>query len=118
MRQTKRRYLTAPALLLLTAAACMSRRPVLSTDERSNHLNETVTQRNIDDCMQRGQQYVSTGHHGEPVKTTPTGMGAGAKPSATPGLLRSLFSRPPDPAYAAFVDHCLRERGYEPVGWK
>jgi hypothetical protein len=33
--------------------------------------------------------------------------------------LRGLFaSKPPDPAYRGFVDGCLREKGYEPVGWK
>jgi hypothetical protein len=111
------RYLTAPALLLLTVAAC-ARRPVLSSDEGSNHLNEVVAQRNIDDCMRRGQQYVSTGHHTEPIKPTENGIGAGAKTGGTPGPLQSLFSRAPDPVYAGFVDRCLRQRGYEPIGWK
>jgi hypothetical protein len=32
--------------------------------------------------------------------------------------MRSIFSRPqPSGAYKNFVDRCLRERGYEPVGW-
>ena len=90
----------------------------MSSDERHNHIAEAVAQRNVDDCMRRGQQYVSTGHHPEPVKTTVNGVGAGAKTGGTPGRLESLFSRAPDPVYAAFVDRCLRERGYEPIGWK
>ncbi len=35
------------------------------------------------------------------------------------GLLRELFaSREPSPAYKGFVNYCLREKGYEPIGWK
>ena len=113
-----RRRLIAPALGLLTLAACASRHPVLSSEERHNHIAEALAQQNVDDCIRRGQQYVSSNHHPEPVKTTVDGGAAGATPSSTPGTLRRLFTRAPDPAYAAFVDRCLRERGYEPVGWK
>jgi hypothetical protein len=50
-----------------------------------------------------------------------TGAAVGAATGATAGLLRSIFSGgggQPSPAYRAFVDRCLRERGYEPVGWE
>ncbi|MEM9441730.1 MAG: glycine zipper family protein, partial [Pseudomonadota bacterium] len=46
------------------------------------------------------------------------GAAFGAATGATAGLVRSIFSRPqPSGAYKNFVDRCLRERGYEPVGW-
>jgi hypothetical protein len=34
--------------------------------------------------------------------------------------MHSIFSGGggPSPAYRNFVDHCLRERGYDPVGWE
>jgi hypothetical protein len=33
--------------------------------------------------------------------------------------MRSLFrTDQPSQAYRSFVDRCLRERGYEPVGWE
>jgi hypothetical protein len=33
--------------------------------------------------------------------------------------MRSLFRRSePSAAYRGFVDRCLRERGYDPVGWE
>jgi hypothetical protein len=57
---SRRRHLTVPALLPLTVAACGTRRPVLASDESHNHTSEAVAQRNIDDCMRRGQQYVSS----------------------------------------------------------
>jgi Glycine-zipper domain len=48
-----------------------------------------------------------------------TGAAVGAATGATAGLIRSLFRRSgPSQAYRGFVDRCLRERGYDPVGWE
>jgi hypothetical protein len=49
------------------------------------------------------------------------GRGAmiGAASGATAGLLRGLFRRSPSSeAYKQFVSRCLKERGYDPVGWE
>jgi hypothetical protein len=49
------------------------------------------------------------------------GRGAmvGAASGATAGFLRGLFRRaPPSNAYKQFVQRCLKERGYDPVGWE
>src|ERR687892_90021 len=47
-----------------------------------------------------------------------TGAAIGAASGAAAGLVRSLFrSDRPTQAYRNVVDRCLRERGYEPVGW-
>jgi hypothetical protein len=50
-----------------------------------------------------------------PVRRAATG--------ATAGLIHGLFGgffgpEAPDPVVANFVDRCLREKGYELVGWK
>jgi Glycine-zipper domain len=49
-----------------------------------------------------------------------TGAAVGAATGATASLMRSIFSGGggPSPAYRNFVDQCLRERGYDPVGWE
>jgi hypothetical protein len=48
-----------------------------------------------------------------------TGAALGAATGATAGFMRSLFrGSQPSQAYRGFVDRCLRERGYEPVGWE
>jgi Glycine-zipper domain len=48
-----------------------------------------------------------------------TGAALGAATGATAGLMRSLFGRSePSAAYRGFVDRCLSERGYDPVGWE
>ena len=48
------------------------------------------------------------------------GSAIGAASGATAGLLRGLFFRRSGPSqgYKNFVDRCLKEKGYEPVGWE
>ena len=47
------------------------------------------------------------------------GAAVGGATGATAGILRGLFkSSEPDPVYRSFVEKCLREKGYEPMGWK
>jgi predicted small lipoprotein YifL len=51
------------------------------------------------------------------------GAAAGAATGATAGLLHGIFGAfksggESDPVYQNFVDRCLREKGYEPIGWK
>jgi outer membrane lipoprotein SlyB len=51
------------------------------------------------------------------------GAAVGAATGGTAGFLHGMFricepGGPPDPTFAAFVDRCLREKGYEPIGWK
>lgn len=47
------------------------------------------------------------------------GAMVGAASGATAGLLRGLFRKsPPSEAYKEFVNRCLKERGYDPVGWE
>ncbi|MGE3152123.1 MAG: glycine zipper family protein [Nitrospiraceae bacterium] len=56
---------------------------------------------------------------GNPGRGAMTGAAAGAAGGATHGLLRSLFSRrQPSQVYKQYVNRCLRERGYDVVGWK
>jgi outer membrane lipoprotein SlyB len=51
------------------------------------------------------------------------GAAVGAATGGTAGLLHGLFrscesGKESNPTYAAFVDRCLREKGYDPIGWK
>jgi hypothetical protein len=47
------------------------------------------------------------------------GAGVGAATGATAGLIRGLFkASQPSPVYKSFVERCLQEKGYEPIGWK
>lgn len=47
------------------------------------------------------------------------GAAGGGAAGFTRGLFRGLFkSREPSPIYKNFVNRCLRDKGYEPIGWK
>jgi hypothetical protein len=47
------------------------------------------------------------------------GAASGAAVQFAWGLLSALFgSQEPSPATKAFVERCLREKGYDPIGWK
>jgi len=48
-----------------------------------------------------------------------TGAAVGAASGAAGGLVRgALKARDPDPVFKRFVERCLRERGYDVVGWR
>jgi hypothetical protein len=127
----------------MTLAACSTPRPVLYPNAQLTRVGDAAAQRDVDDCMQRAEQYVSSGGGHAAQTATETGTGAaagatigvvggaitgspgegaavGAATGATAGLLHSLFSgsHGPDSTYANFVERCLRERGYDPIGWR
>jgi outer membrane lipoprotein SlyB len=135
-------------LSLLTCAACASRRPVLYPNEHWKQVGAAAADRDVDDCMRLADQFVSSGGRsaqtGKTVATsTAVGAGSGAAIGAvggaitgsagegaaigaatggTAGLLSGIFGAShgsgPDPVYANFVDRCLRDRGYDPIGWQ
>jgi hypothetical protein len=52
-----------------------------------------------------------------------SGAAAGAAGGATAGLLGTLFGwmftkSEPEPVYRNFVEKCLRDKGYDPIGWQ
>ncbi len=47
------------------------------------------------------------------------GAAGGAAAGATRGVVREMFrNRGPSPVYKNFVNRCLREKGYAPIGWQ
>ncbi|MES1944682.1 hypothetical protein PC39_11222 [Salinisphaera sp. PC39] len=130
--------LAVPAILLAAAlAGCATQRPVLYPEARATGDPQAA----IELCMQKAEAAGLDYHDGGeiPRRTAEggvvggatgaaagavlgdTGKGAavGAAAGATRGLFRGLFAADrPDPVYRRFVDYCLRERGYEPIGWK
>ncbi|HEU4345960.1 MAG TPA: hypothetical protein VFU31_30785 [Candidatus Binatia bacterium] len=133
--------------LSIGLSACATQRPVLSPNTHLMRVGSSVAEQEVDDCMrlaemsssERGESPQGTaaadtvtssavgaaagGAGGAVVGRAGQGAAAGAAGGAaaslTSAFLRGLFaSKPPDPAYRRFVDRCLRERGYEPAGWK
>ena len=65
----------------------------------------------------------ASGAVGGAIYGNPTqGAAAGAAGGATAGLVGTLFGwmfsrSEPDPTYRNFVERCLRDKGYDPIGW-
>lgn len=128
-----------PGLLLLSA--CAARSPVLYPNAHYQNAGEAQAARDIAYCLQLADNTglktaagaevaketvvsagvgAATGAAWEAAKDDAAGTaGASAAASGTAGLLRSLMaSRDPNPVYKNFVEQCLRERGYQPIGWQ
>lgn len=133
--------------LLLGILACASQRPVLFRNEHLMRVGAEAAERDIDACIARAQATstergdAATGNVAAGTATSSVvgaaaggaggavigqaGQGAaagavgGVVGSLTQALLQGLFRpKPPQPSNQQFVDSCLRQKGYEPAGWK
>lgn len=125
---------------LLAATACGSKQPQLYPNDKYQAAGPAQAQADINECELLAERYAGQETEaGETAKRTAAGAGvgaaggaaagaiygsagrgaaAGAAAGAVGGLLSGLFGRGPDPVYRNYVDRCLREKGYEPMGWK
>ena len=130
--------------MLFGMVACARARPILYPNAHLQSVGQDVAKEDIAECRQiteASDAKPSEGKTGQVVGSTVTGAGIGAASGAvggavvgaagrgsaigaasgaTAGLLRGLFFRPSGPSqgYKNFVDRCLKEKGYEPVGWQ
>jgi hypothetical protein len=126
------------ALLL---AGCGAKSPVLYPNEHLQRVGSATAEQDIADCMAKAEQYVQNPNRaGDVARDTAIGAGTGAAVGAavgaidggagrgaaqgaaggaTAGLIHGLFkTSEPNPVYVNFVERCLREKGYEPIGWQ
>ncbi len=128
------------ALLLVAGCAGKSQGPVLYPNQHLKAVGEERAQADIADCSRLAEAYVKANPNAKVVKgvivggaggaavgaavgavTGGLGRGAlvGGVAGATAGLVRGAYkSSKPTPVYKAFVNRCLTERGYEPIGWE
>ncbi len=124
----------------LAATACGSRKPQLYPNAKYQAVGQQQAQADIAECDSLAERYAGReSEAGDTAKRTAVGAGvgaaggaaggaifgsagrgaaAGAAAGAVGGLFSGLFSRGPDPVHRNYVDRCLREKGYEPMGWK
>lgn len=131
------RYLFLIAMLV---AGCGTQRPVLYPNHHLEAVGPTLAAQDIAACEGLADAYVKSHPTQDVVKGTAVGGGAGAligaaggavtgrlgtgaaigaATGATSGFLHSLFkASEPSPLFKSFVQKCLREKGYEVVGWQ
>jgi len=128
-------------LLALAAAACSAPKPVLYPNAHLNAVGRTQADSDIASCQTMADNYGATKDSGgEVAGSTAVGGGAGAATGAvggailgnagtgaavgaatgaTAGLIRGLMkSSEPSSVHKKFVEKCLRDKGYEPIGWQ
>ena len=138
--------LKKPAIIILINLAvvgCSAPEPVLYPNAHLTSVGQAAADRDIAECKQLAETYgasasgaaagqvagstavgggagAATGAAGGAVVgSAGTGAAVGAATGATAGFLRGLFkSGQPSGIHVKFVDKCLRDRGYEPIGWE
>jgi hypothetical protein len=138
----KRRLTFYALMLVLPAAACSAPKPILYPNAHLQQVGAAAADQDIGECAELAKEAGATPSQGKTGQVAGgtvaggaigsaagavggavvgrPGRGAmvGAASGATGGFLRGLFRRsPPSAAYKDFVTRCLRERGYDPVGW-
>jgi outer membrane lipoprotein SlyB len=128
-------------VVALSSLGCAAERPVLYPNPRLQEVGAAAAQQDIDDCLQKAAAagYASNAG-GRVAGSTAVGAAAGAALGAavgaaagqagtgaamgaagggSGGLIRGIFgSRNLDPVQRRFVDQCLRDKGYEVIGWQ
>ena len=136
-----------PWLLCVIVAGCSPRRPVLYPNQHLQRVGMPAAQQAIAQCIQMAESYTTGSARRQATRDVAAGttVGAatgaatgavagafngkagrgaaiGAATGATAGFTHSLFSAftrgNDNPTYRNFVDRCLRERGFEPIGWE
>jgi len=126
---------------LLIAAACAGpQRPVLYPNDKFNAAGMEGSQADVNDCIrlsveaglekQTGKEAAKEGVKegargaiiGAAVGAVTGNVGQataiGAAGGAAAGATEKAFDRELDPVQKQYVDQCLRDRGYQPIGWK
>lgn len=127
-------------LVPLVILGCGTQKPVLYPNDHLESVGWAHAKQDIDECCERADAYVQSdpgrqvagstvvggaaggaigAAGGAVVGELGRGAGVGAATGATAGLIRGLFkASQPSPVYKSFVERCLQEMGYEPIGWK
>ena len=127
--------------ILMALSGCATQRPVLYPNAKFNQVGPEAAQRDVDDCIRFAEQsgvshsaggkVASRGAEGAAVggaagaaagavrgnvgQSAGVGAAAGAAAGATRG---AIHSGEPASVYKGFVQRCLRERGYDVIGWQ
>ena len=127
---------------LLLVCACGPQRPAFYPNEHLKTVGKAQARADADQCMAEAREYgvkndPGKAVGGKAVKGAAVGAatsavvsavlggnvgraaGAGAAGGATAGAVSGAFDADePDPVFKNYVDRCLREKGYEVIGWQ
>lgn len=128
-------------LVGIAGFGCASKRPVLYPNAHYTAVGNRQAEDDVDDCLSLASAHglkpnsggqvaggtvqgaavgAATGAAvGAVVVSAGRGAAAGSAGGAAGGLVRSMFRvERPDQVTRNFVNRCLQDRGYEPIGWR
>jgi hypothetical protein len=128
-------------LSILHLLGCAQKQPVLYPNSHLKSVGKEAAQADIEECIQLAKDYgTDTDKGNEIVKSSAEGAAVGAAGGAAVGAVTGNFGRgvaagaaggaavggtrkaldsgDPNSVFKRFVEKCLRDRGYEPIGWK
>jgi uncharacterized protein YcfJ len=128
-------------ICILFLAACAQKRPVLYPNYHLKQAGNEVARADIDECMRLAAEHgaksspggrvakgtaagaaiggVAGGAVGAVLGNVGRGAAVGAAGGAAGALTRGIIrSGEPGSVFRRFVEKCLREKGYEPIGWR
>ena len=132
---------TVSVFVLLSLTGCAMQRPVLYPNDHLKRVGSSVAERDTNDCLRQAEEYVASNGRvdgavkraatggaidaaggaagGAVIGHAGTGAAIGGAAGATRGLLHGLSGKQnPSPVYKNFVNRCLRDKGYDPIGWQ
>jgi len=135
------RILLPVSIIFIFLAGCASRGgPVLYPNAHLKAVGKEQAEIDIGECERLADEYIKTNTGGDVAGSTAAGgaggavvggavgavtgnigkgAGIGGAAGAAGGLVRGIAkSSKPSQVYKNFVSRCLREKGYEPIGWQ
>lgn len=125
---------------VLLATACGTKQPVLYPNAKLRAVSEATARADVEDCLELAEAHARSSEAKEAAARTAgdatvgaatgaavggvvgsasRGAAAGAAGGAAGGLTRWLLRRrDPQPLVRAYAERCLRERGYDTMGWQ
>ena len=126
--------------VLFVLGGCAGQSPVLYPNDHLKNVGEARAQSDIEECSHQAEAYVKAnpgakvvggtivggaggavvgGAVGAVTGNLGRGLGVGAAAGAASGLVHGIYkASQPSPVYKTFVNKCMKEKGYEPIGWE
>lgn len=133
-------YLLIFAASLLIVSGCAQKRPVLYQNAHYKQTSSEQREKDIDYCIKQGQENIGETSRGKKAVSGgvtgsiiggAVGLGvgiitgnpgrstaAGALGGGAGGAAGGALSDSGNALFRKYVDRCLREKGYDPIGWK
>ncbi len=140
MRQLSTNILIIITVILFSLTGCATKRPVLYPNAYLKNVGKASAEHDINECIELAEASGVDAYNESDIAINTAGgaalggalgaatgaihghAGSGAATGAAAGgiggLAHGLFSsNEPDPIFRSFVNKCLRDAGYDPIGW-